>query len=106
MEYNEEIKTNGKSLDFPKHENKIKDNVHQIYNGAEIPKENFKVNKGEMSQFPGQNTEIKNKIVVGSHSGYRKGRLLSFEEFISNNISLKKYDKNTIDKESIKKLKN
>jgi hypothetical protein len=80
----------------------MQDGKSQAHSGTEKPGTDVKVTKGETSQFPEQDTNIKNKTEAGKHSGYRQGRLLSFEQFCG-----KGFDKNgTIEKETMKGEKN
>lgn len=78
----------------------MKDGKNQVHSGTEKPGTDIKVNKGETSQFPDQDTKIKRKTAVGKHSGYQEGRLLNFNEFISS-----KLNKNTIEKDAMDDVK-
>lgn len=81
----------------------MKDGKDQVHSGTETPGNDIKVNKGETSQFPDQDTKVKVTARQGKHSDYQEGRLLSFEKFVS--ASKEKFSKNTIEKDAMDGVK-
>lgn len=81
----------------------MKDGKDQVHSGTETPGNDIKINKGETSQFPDQDTKVKVTARQGKHSDYQEGRLLSFDKFVSNNKE--KFSKNTIEKDAMDGVK-
>lgn len=81
----------------------MKDGKNQVHSGTEKPGNDIKVDKGETSQFPDQDTKVKVIDRQGKHSDYQEGRLLSFEKFVSS--SKEKFPKTTIEKDAMDGVK-